>query len=119
MLETLKKNKGLIDNDRNGISMRDIKEFDAKITQYNNELAISRKFAPETAALARELHQHGKMIDQNHDGKFSRNELQHFYAQTKNDFVETYCRRKAGTPDPRMGDCKILSGLQVVQMVEK
>lgn len=87
MLEMLKKNKELIDNDRNGISMRDIKEFDAKINQYNNELAISRKFAPETADLARELHQNGKMIDQNHDGKFSREELQQFYAQTKKEFL--------------------------------
>ncbi|PZM81121.1 MAG: hypothetical protein DKT66_18000 [Candidatus Melainabacteria bacterium] len=87
MLETLKKNKELIDNDRNGISMRDIKEFDAKISQYNNELAISRKFAPETADLARELRQHGKTIDQNYDGKFSREELQQFYAQIKNEFL--------------------------------
>lgn len=87
MLETLKKNKELIDNDRNGISMQDIKEFDTKVTQYNNELAISRKFAPETADLARELHQHGKRIDQNHDGRFSKEELQQFYAQTKNEFL--------------------------------
>jgi hypothetical protein len=87
MLEMIKKNKDLIDTDNNGISMRDIKEFDAKVVQYNNELAMSRKFAPELAELARQLHQRGKLIDDNHDGRFSKEEMQSFYMQCKKEFL--------------------------------
>lgn len=88
MLEVLKKNKDLIDNDRNGISVRDIKEFDAKVVQYNKELAMSRKFAPELADFARTLNQRGKLVDENHDGKFSREELQNFYLECKKELLE-------------------------------
>ncbi len=86
-LEMLQKNKSLIDEDRDGISLRDIKEFDAKIVQYNKELAMSRKFAPELAEFARALYQHGKMIDDDRDGKFSRKELQNFYHECKKEFL--------------------------------
>lgn len=87
MLEIIKKNRDSIDNDGNGISMRDIKEFDAKVVEYNRELSMVRKFAPETSEFARALHLRGKSIDDNHDGKFSKEELQNFYVECKKEFL--------------------------------
>ncbi|MBX9947543.1 MAG: hypothetical protein K2Y39_00135 [Candidatus Obscuribacterales bacterium] len=87
MLEIIKKNNDSIDNDGNGISMREIKEFDAKVVEYNRELSMVRKFAPETSEFARALHLRGKSVDDNHDGKFSREELQNFYVECKKDFL--------------------------------
>ncbi len=72
ILKVLKENKDSIDNDRNGISLSDLEEFDTKIMHYQKELALARKYAPELAEFARELHQRGKLIDDNHDGKFSK-----------------------------------------------
>lgn len=88
ILAVLKKNKDLIDNDRNGISMRDIKDFDAKVVQYNRELAMSGKFAPELADFSRALNQRSKLVDDNHDGKFSKEELQNFYLECKKELLE-------------------------------
>lgn len=87
MLKLLQKNKNSIDNDRNGISISDVKEFDEKLVQYQNELMIARKFAPELGELARTLHQRGKLADGNHDGKFSRDELTSFYVECKKEFL--------------------------------
>lgn len=87
MLKLLQKNKNSIDNDRNGISISDVKEFDQKIIQYQNELMIARKFSPELGELARTLHQRGKLADANHDGKFSKDELTQFYIECKKEFV--------------------------------
>lgn len=87
MLKLLQKNKNSIDGDRNGISISEVKEFDQKIVQYQNELMIARKFAPELGELARTLHQRGKLADGNHDGKFSKDELTNFYIQCKKEFI--------------------------------
>ncbi len=86
MLELIKKSKNLIDNDRDGVSLRDVKDFDSKVIQYQKELAVARKFAPELADFARELHQKGKLADENHDGRFSKDELISFYIDCKKEF---------------------------------
>lgn len=87
VLETIKKNGYSIDTDRDGVSLSDLKEFDAKVTQYNKELAMVRKVSPELADFARVLHQRGKLVDDDHDGKFSYEELTNFYAQCKKEIL--------------------------------
>lgn len=87
ILKIVRDNKDSIDDGRGGISLKDIKEFDAKVIQYNKELAMARKYAPELAEFARELHQRGKLVDENHDGKFSRSELTAFYKECKQEFL--------------------------------
>jgi len=87
MLKLLQKNKNSIDGDRNGISMSEVKEFDAKIIQYQNDLMMARKLAPELGELARTLHMRGKLADDNHDRRFSKEELESFYLELKKDYV--------------------------------
>lgn len=87
LLNVLKENRKSIDNDKNGISLAEMKEFDSKIMQYQKELALARKYVPELAELSRELHQRGKLIDDNRDGKFSKEELTSFYIECKKEFL--------------------------------
>jgi hypothetical protein len=87
ILNVLKENKRSIDNDRNGISIADMKEFDSKITQYQKEMTLARKYVPELAEFTRELHQRGKRADDNRDGRFSKEELTSFYIECKKEFL--------------------------------
>lgn len=89
MLKMIADNRANIDqSSRDGISMRDIKEFDDKVIRYGKELSLVRKFAPELADFARELNRNAKVIDDNHDGNFSREELSTFYRDRKLDFLK-------------------------------
>ncbi len=87
VLKILKENKNSIDTDKNGISVAEMKEFDKKITQYQREMALARKYVPELAEFSRELRHSGKLIDDNQDGKFSREELTNFYIERKKEFL--------------------------------